>query len=161
MTKILKVKIQRNRVPGQGTTYKYPPEYRPELIKVTCYESIGNRAEVLERDKEENPYEYCIGVVDDDDLAQFIASPDIEEITKGQAIALGTQWRPQAERVVDQLPVLEVLRKVRTGQPLTQEDKDIIDPDKPNRGVHKSRSYQVVLDKNISDMDKKHGRHKH
>ena len=140
--KILKVKVVREVISGGGTHYVYPPEYEAEKIKVLCYESIGDRDGVAARgDKDE----YLIGVVEDADVAQFTASKDIVEVTKSEAVVLGDVWKPRRNKLLNQQVVMEILSKHARGIVLTQEEKDMIDPDNPAEGLNKSPTFEERL----------------
>lgn len=132
MAKIVKVKMTRVQN-GGWTQNSYPAEYVDTKIKV-WYEDINDVSK-----------DYLIGVVKDEDLEAFTASPDIEEITQETAIALGTVWRPQVKKITDVDVVLSILEKVRNSLALTQAEKDAIDPDNAAKGINKSSLFTDVL----------------
>jgi len=147
MKKILKIKVKREPLEKGGTHYVYPPEYDSGKISVLCYESFGDAAAVMARGKYN--YEYCIGVVDSKDAPAFLKSPDIEELTKEEAIPLGDKWLPQTERILDQQKVLLILAKNARGAELTQNDLNALDPDHPESGIGKGKSFSERLTENL------------
>jgi len=142
MSKILKVKIKREPILGGGTHYVYPPEYNAKKIQVLCYESMGEEDKVKAR----GDYEYCIGVVKDEDAPAFLKSNDIVEINETKAKIDGKKWRPQTERIIDEKEVLRICAKAVSGESLTQKEKDALNPDKAEIGVNKSKSFSDLLD---------------
>ena len=145
MSIILLVKAKRSRNSGGGTHYTYPPEYDAQKIQVLCYESSGENSIVSARDNSAQPYEFLIGVVSDEDSIQFLKSHDIREIHQVEANEKGRRWRPQVERVIDQGKVMMILAKHARGEELTQEELDVIDPEKSNLGINKSQLFDDLL----------------
>lgn len=141
--KILKVKIKRTQT-EKGTHYDYPDEYDASKILVLCYESHlkENYDAVVARG---NKDEFLIGAVQDEDAPAFVKSPDIVEITQTEAEQLGGQWTRQVEKIIDQGRVIAVCKKILAGTPLTQEDKDAIDPDKPAFGINRTKPFAETL----------------
>jgi len=150
MPKLIKVRIKRNQT-GGTTRYTYPTEYNAHKINVICYESIlaGGYDKVRNREDEhgkKNNHEYCIGVVSDIDAPQFLASPDIVEITRAEADEFfGEELDKKVEKVTDQNAVLSIAAKALRGETLTDEDKKAIDPSDSTPGVGQSRSYNDAL----------------
>lgn len=161
--KILKVKVKREKYSNR-THYVYPPEYDATKISILCLESVGEESNVRLRDgangkkfKKMNDhikkmqqyvegYEYMIGVVEDASAPQFLKSKDIVEITKTQANTAGRKWRPQQVKIHSVPKVLSILAKsVRGLEPLTQKEKNAIDPDHPEKGVGKSKLFDDLL----------------
>ena len=139
--KILKVKIKREQT-GGGTHYVYPSEYDAEKITVLRYESTEKEADVIARG---NTDEYLIGCVSDVDASQFLASGDIVELTKIDAIILGDTWVTKMETITNRDRVIQVLAKYTRGEKLTQQDKDILDPNHSETGIGKTRSFTEML----------------
>lgn len=142
--KIVKVKATRQRISGK-THYTYPPEYDAKKIKVLAYEtqSEAGRTDVGSRGDTD---EYLIGVVKDEDLNLFLASDDIEEIDRAQAVTLGNKWKPVKKYISDKDSVINVLDKVARKQQLTAEDEKIINADDDAPGINKTRSIDSLLD---------------
>jgi len=133
MAKILKIKIKREVSKGMIHN-TYPPEYDAKKIDVVAYEDLGDARK-----------DFCIGVVSDADAPGFLLSPDIKEINKVRAKALGGIWRPQTEIINDPKKVLDVVRKVHNKNVLSARDRDAINPNKPDMGVSKSRHFNDIL----------------
>lgn len=148
--KIVKIKVKRE-VEGGTTHYVYPPEYDAKKIQVLCYESVGDVDTVVARDSidSKNSYEYLIGVVSDKDFVQFSKSKDVEEVDYATACVHGRKWRPQVEKILDNNKVLSILSKAARGEVLTQADKDVLDPNKPDRGVNKSKLFDDLLSEHL------------
>jgi len=142
MAKILEVRIQRNQLSGR-TDYVYPPGYDAKKIQVLCYE---DKDETLLRN---NGDQYCIGVVSDADALQFLASSDITEINRGNAIVKGRRWRPQVNKIADEKKILMIIAKYVRGEVLTQQEKNALDPDSPEVGINKSKLFDDLLDERI------------
>jgi len=141
--KILKIKVKREQT-QVGTHYTYPPEYDPYKIQVLCYESSlpENQINVVARG---NKDEFLIGCVKNIDAPQFLANPDIIEITEVEALTLGNIWTKQVEKIVDQDGLLLLLAKVAKGQELTLQEQDLLNPANPNAYIQLSRSFSDVL----------------
>lgn len=140
--KILKVRARRTKA-GGATHYSYPPEYDPKKIKVLCYESGGDKAGIIARGSTD---EYLIGIVEDADAPQFLASADITEMTRTDAVKDGSKWRPQKEKISDDGRLWSILRKVVKKEALTQDDEDALDPDKPTPGLTKTKTFEKMLE---------------
>jgi|LGOV01.1.fsa_nt_gb Lhr-like helicase len=145
MSKILLIKAKRSKNPGGGTHYTYPPEYDSTKIQVLCYESLGKNNIVTARDKSTLPHEFLIGVVSNKDAPQFLVSSDIQEIQQVEANEKGRKWRPQIEKIIDQEKVMMIFAKHARGEELTQEELDVINPEKPNLGLNKSQLFDDLL----------------
>lgn len=126
------------KLDGGGTHNKYPQGYNASKINVLAYggseETVGN-------------YGYCIGVIKDADLAGFLQTEDIKEIGIEEANIFGRKYRKQVVKVLDQGKVLEILAKTVLDLSLTatlsEEEKDIINPDKEAKGLNKSKLFDV------------------
>lgn len=134
MSKIVKVKVKMEKIAGGGTHNKYPQGYDASKISVLAYggseETIGN-------------FGYCIGIIKDEDLSGFLQTEDIKEISIEEANIFGRKYRKQVVKVLDQGKVLEILAKNAIGGDLTEEEKDIINPDKEAKGLNKSKLFNV------------------
>ena len=134
------LRVHAKRTEGNGVThYEYPPEYDAEKIQVLAYEEGGECA--LRNDG----HQHLIGIVADADAAQFLASPDIEEIDEATACEAGERWRPQVQRISDQNVVLTIVAKAAIGGKLTIAEKDALNPDTATPGVSKSVSFTTLL----------------
>lgn len=149
------IKMRINRIEGGGGThYEYPPQYNAELVKFgPIYESglDENASKVRERAKND---EYIIIGVEDNAAENFLSSNkhqengfefEAKEITKEEALSDGNSWTKQSDEITDQSVVIKILAKVARNEPLTQKEKDAIDPDKPELGINKSRSFEEDL----------------
>lgn len=143
---ILQVKATLTPNQKGGLHYNYPTGYDAEKINVLCYEHVGAKADVEDRGF---THEYLIGVVQDKDAPQFLASEDITELTQESAIENGRRWRPQVEKIVDATKVLSILAKSVRGDTLTTEDLDAIDPTKAASGINKSILFDDMLQANL------------
>ena len=150
MGKLLKVKIKRMQGGGK-TSYTYPTGYDAQKINVISYESTltGGYDKVVNREDskgEKNNHEFCIGIVDDANAAQFLGSKDIVEITKAEAgIYFGEDFDKKEEKVSDTNSVLVVLAKQARGEMLSENDLKVIDPNDVTSGIIKSKSFNEVL----------------
>lgn len=146
--KILRVKIKRTQ-DSKKTHYDYPLGYDAQKITVMVYESMSDKGmdDIKNRG---NTDEYLLGLVEDEDAPQFLKSPNIEELTKQQAISIGNMWRTQIIKTTDQDRVNEILSKVVRGKLITQEDKNALDPDKPELGIRRSESFEQSLNQRFA-----------
>ncbi len=147
MKKLLKVKIKREVSSGK-TSYTYPKEYDPQKFDVIAYETSlsGKYNEVVKRG---NDHEYVIGLVDENDIKGFLKCPDIVEINRQQAQQFFGSDFDKSEPIITDMPkvLLTVAKSVR-GESLAQEEKDLLDPNHPSRGINKTKTYKNVLDEN-------------
>lgn len=149
--KILKVKIQRNKSAAK-TSYVYPLEYNPLKIQVIAYETMSDDGvsdgELREGSNfhDGQSFEYMIGYVKDADAAAFLASPDIVEIDRAEAEIIGARWIKPVQKITDQDAILTVLAKAALDQPLTADDKKVLDPNDPTAGVVMTKDITQILD---------------
>ncbi len=133
------VTIKKHRKVGQ-TEFTWP-EWWNEVVQdvdVVAYEDNPN--------KRGHITEGAICVCDDETWAKIEAKHDpmITERTVEEANERGRKWRPQVERIVDDKAVLSVLAKAVRGEALSDEDKHVLDPDHPAKGVNKSPAFDVA-----------------
>jgi len=150
MKKILKVKVKRTSNPGGGTHYDFPEVWDKEKISVLAMESATPEEgqKVLDRG---NKDEYFLAVVKRvEDETQFLASPDISELTRDEAIALGSVYRPQRIKTLDQDKVNQIFAKSAIKEELTQQDIDALNPDHPEKGLNKGQSFTELLDEHLN-----------
>jgi len=150
MAKILLVKIKRDQTPAR-THYTYPPEYDAQKIQVMVYESILPENLQVVKDRG-NKDEYLLGVVKDEDAAQFLASKDIAEIDYNTALNRGNQWTKQVLKVTAPEKIALIGQKTANNEALTVEEKNALNADNPEPGIIKSKSFQDGLDAVISAM---------
>lgn len=150
MSKILKVKIKREQS-ETGTHYVYPLEYDAQKIQVIAYESIGQEDKIKERG---NKDEYCIGVVKDEDAANFLKSNDIEELDEPKAIELGSKFKPQITKIHEPNRVLEILSKQARGGELNRKEINELDPEIDKGPIRKSTHFSEVLKRTREEVDR-------
>lgn len=145
--KILKVKIARNQN-SNGTSYIYPQEYDASKIQVLCYETtnMDNYDSVVARG---NDYEYCVGVVEDEDVGNFLVSDDIEEMDYNTSLSTCESWVKQVNKITDQDKIISILDKINNSEELTQDEKDSINPSNSSTGVNLTKSFQDILDESL------------
>lgn len=139
--KILQIKAILTST-GGGVHYNYPKEYDAQKITVLCYEHVGDKNAIVDRG---NVDEYLIGVVSDEDAVQFLKSDMITELTQINAIEKGRRWRPQVDKIVDVTAVLLTLAKSARNEQLTQEELNVITPEKAVAGINKSELFDDLL----------------
>jgi hypothetical protein len=103
-------------------------------ITLVAYESISDITKP-----------YCIGIVKDEDLAEFIQEPNIKEITQVDAETLGALWRPQEKIATDPDKLMDILDKVHNSLELTQSEKDAINPDNIEPGINNGPTFAEIL----------------
>lgn len=129
--RIIKCKIRKTRT-KERTTFKYPTVWRSNRVNVVAYEAAENLGDVSE---------YCVGVVEEEDLPGFLESEDIEEITIEEANTLGRAWKPQRISVSDADVAILALRKP-TGK-RSEKEKEALDPDKDEPGINRTPLFDI------------------
>lgn len=142
--KILKIKIQRDQT-SEKTHYTYPDEYDASKIQIICYETtnIDNITAVKNRG---NDYEYCVGVVKDEDVGIFLESSDIEEIDYDTSILTCDSWVKKHKIIKDPKKVASITVKMLNNETITEEEKKIIDPNNETIGINLTKSFKQKLD---------------
>lgn len=138
--KLLKIKIKRENK-NNTTKLTYPKEYRAKLVNVLAYETKDERLKRSDKDT----IHYCICIVDDKVGNHMLKSDDITEITETEFKNLGDKWRPQKEIITNQNEVISLTAKAVRGETLTQKEKDALDPDKDEKGINKSQSFEEMF----------------
>ncbi len=143
--KFLLVKIRRTQIPG-GRHYDYPTGYDAHKVLFgPVYESTlpENEKKILARGGKD---EYCLIGVRDEDAPGFLKSGDITEVSEEEARKIGNKWTKQFVTVVDVRKVMMITAKAALGKALTKKEKNALDPDKPEIGINKTKSFDEVLD---------------
>lgn len=137
MAKIIKARVRKFR--GQGTTFHHPDGWDSKRINVLAYEDTGEKGQVTE---------HCIGIVKDEDLAEFVTNPDIWEIDIAEANKCGREWRERAVNITDPDVVIEAIQAIQVEidatDKLTQQQKDALNPHSIELGITKSKLFNVV-----------------
>jgi len=150
--KILKIKIERLRVPGH-TRYRYPPQYSPEKIIVVGYETMSQIGLKQVEDRGDK-FEYLIGIVKDIDAPGFLRSEAVEEISREEALKTARHWIDQVATISDQTSVLRVLCKNALGKELVDEDLAIIDIENHVHGINQTPDFKTRLEKAIESTER-------
>jgi hypothetical protein len=143
--KLIKLKISRNRTP-EKTSYSYPKEYAARKVAFgPIYESSlpKNFKAVVDRGDSD---EYILFGVKDSDAPTFLACPHAKEVDYDEALSLGETWTEVKEVITDTKKVTELAIKAARGRALSAEEKAALDPDSPERGINKGRSFKEALD---------------
>ena len=151
--KLLKLKI--NRAENNGRThYTYPSCYDAKKVKFGPIYEGALPENILSIRSRDSDYEYIIFGVNDSDADSFTISAVedgfnfvSEELTEEEMLSYGNIWTKQRDKITDQIKVISILAKVaRNDEELTQVEKDSINPDNPEPGINKSKSFQEALD---------------
>ncbi|RLI43722.1 hypothetical protein DRO59_00125 [Candidatus Bathyarchaeota archaeon] len=143
--RFLLVRIKRTQISGVRH-YDYPPEYNARKVQFgPIYESTlpENEKKILARGGKD---EYCLIGVKDEDAPSFLKSDDITEVTEEEAREIGNKWIKRFVTVVDARKVMMITAKAALGKSLTKAERDALDPDKPEIGINKTKSFDEVLD---------------
>ena len=151
--KIIKMRVKK--VEGAGVTkYTYPETYDAQKVKWGPFYE-GALPEKIEEVRQRGlDDEYIIFGVDDKDASQFLSSNAklekgftfaAQEITKEEALVDGNAWTMVREKITDQSKVIAILAKIARDEVLTQTEKDSLDPDKPEIGINKSKSFEESI----------------
>jgi len=140
MAKIIKAKVYYTK-DASGTHYSggYPKNWQANKIAVMGYGDAG--------EDERGTYDIVMGLIREDDYATQLISDNpgvVWEIQKDEANEFGDKyWRPQTVKILDQRKVIEILAKAVRGEKLTQKERDAIDPEKPERGLNKTKKFNI------------------
>lgn len=136
MSKIIKARIKKVR--SQGTRFTHPKGWESGKISVLAYEDTGEKGQVTE---------HCIGIVQDEDLAELVLDPDIWEIDITEANECGRAWKERNVIINDPEIVIEAIQTIQVDidatDKLTQQQKDALNPDKIELGIMTSRLFSV------------------
>lgn len=136
--KILKAKIETNHE-GNKTTNIHPDIWiaNKERIPTVLYPQ-DRTDEIVENGK---LYKIAYPVVPDDLADEFIKDPNFSLADKTELTVYSNKHCPVRNITTDQNRVNDILAKIALDKPLTQEDKDAINPDHPAKGINKSQSF--------------------
>ena len=139
----LRVKAKRGANPGGGTSYTYPPGYDAQkVVYGPSYETFNPSKNDKVRARTADPCEYCLIAVRDRDAAGFLGSADIVAVDEATFIREGQEDSvPATERIVNQAEVIRIAKKIVAGQPVTQAERDILDPSKPASGINQTATW--------------------
>ena len=157
--KIIRMKVHRYDPGHGGTRYEYPPGYDPKKVVMGPHYEKGAK----ERGED---FQFIIFGVRDADAAQFLSADAVEvnagsgkkfkfeaaEQTRAEAEAeidgflRGEEYNQGAEFIEDQVKVTKIMAKIGKGQPLSTEESDALDPDKPVRGLGRKKSVKEHWD---------------
>jgi uncharacterized membrane protein len=147
--KLIKMKISRDHT-SERTHYTYPKEYNASKILFgPVYESSLPENFQIVAARGDADESILIGV-SDEDAPGFLASLDAQELTYKEAEILGNVWTRQVERIVAPNKVLALVAKAVSGKTLTRKEKDALDPDSPEFGINKSKSFKDSLDEALA-----------
>ena len=147
MKKLLKVKIKRSQENGK-TSYTYPKEFEATKFQVLVYETQleGKLSHVVGRG---NKDEYVLGFVDEQFVSDFLKNPDIKIIDRSEARNfLAEDYEKSIEKVNDQNKVLTILAKSVRGESLSSLELAALDPNNPEKGIIRTKTFKEVLDEN-------------
>lgn len=126
--RIIKAAIKKHRTSGY-TEFTHPDTWDATKIQVIAYEDSDQLGDVIE---------YCIGVVDVEDLPKFLASQDIVEIDIAEANILVNKWRnTQDVHIADPRAVINALTTD------SNENTKVLDPNDPTPGLNKRKPIDV------------------
>ncbi len=129
------VTMKLQNIPGKRMGY--PKAYNPsQVLYNPVYEGAFARGE-----KEEK----CLVCVRDEVVTEWAADSEgrMEIVTEAQAdawLAANKQIADMAEeQVTDSNRIMAILAKKAADIPLSQDDKDAVDPDKPTKGIRRKK----------------------
>ena len=130
---VLKVKIRKNRaVDGSGTKFHWPGVFieasNDHGVNPVAYEDTGAVGSGVS--------EYAVVVVTKEEwYDRLVADRDIEPISPETANILGQMWRPKVTLITDETEIINILRKVKAGDSLTDEEQASIDEEDQVPGI--------------------------
>jgi len=89
-----------------------------------------------------------VGVVEDADLASVLGA-GIVELDRTATLAWGAAHEPTQQNVItDQNAVILASAKAAIDEALTQEEKDVLNPDNAQPGINKTQTFAEMMDAN-------------
>jgi hypothetical protein len=158
--KYIKMRVRHTPIPGGGQ-FQYPKGYDAQKVVIgPVYEPMADRSQ-----------RYCdmIFGVDEDDFAQFMAlnGEKVEghtfyciELSEEEMIQQFEAFKPN--RPTEDVPdpfrgkVMAILAKSARGVALSQQERDALDPEHPEHGVHRVNTHRewVVTQRAAHDRKK-------
>lgn len=146
--KLLSVRIRRGDFRKGEPQLVYPERYDAVEVELegmsapslAGHASIGMSGDIGRGATEE----FCIIALPDTLADEYALDPDMEIISETEADTLMEEWRVKngipEERITDENRFRMIEAKQKAGIQLSQEDLDALDPEKPVKGINKSRT---------------------
>lgn len=148
--KILKAKVSINRWNG-STNYHYPWAWlsNKEKIPAILYPSNRND-EIIENGQ---LYQIVYPIVPDDVATELLKDSNFSLPTRPEIESYANKHYPIKDSITDDKKILTILAKVARKESLTLEDEKALDPNSPEKGINKSRSWlEVCTDYNVTNI---------
>lgn len=131
--KILKVKVRKLRTPS-SCRFIYPDAWKAKKIHVLAWGPGKGMGEQVEE---------CLCVAEETVAEQLVSSGEAVELPKAQANVLGRKWKPRRARITLEEKVISLVEKLLRGEQLTTQERDILDPDKPEEGINRGPEFDI------------------
>lgn len=139
--KVIKAKVYYKKIDNR-TTYSggYPKCWQAEKIPLVLYADTGTESDG-------RTFQNVLAIVPNDLYEVMIKDNNCFPVSKEEAIAIGNQYRPQVDKVVDMDKVLKILAKSARGEKLSVEETNALDPNHPEIGINKSASFEEICNR--------------
>lgn len=143
--KIIKAKVYYKRTSGR-TTYRedgfegYPACWNNiSPIDSLCTSICG----VQESSDIDGTYQTWLLTLTDEDYKTAVVDPHCSTITQVNAEAIVAEIDPNygMEEVTDETVLWKLLIKSARGKPISIDDEDALDPDKPAKGINRKKNF--------------------
>jgi len=135
--KLIKAKIYVEQDAG-GTRYTYPAIWLDNKERIPAILYPQDRSD--QGTDEKGTFQFVYPVVPDDLVAAF-EKEGFEVADSQDAQAYSDKHAPAREVIEDQSKVIKILAKVALDTPLTQKEKEALDPLSPEKGITMSKSF--------------------
>ena len=131
--KFIKVRLRNQDNPQR--TIIYPTGYHQLSFEAADYINMAGEGDGIT---------YVLGALDEvknqTALNQVLASPDVEELTKEEAISLSNEREPITEVITNEAVARRLAIKATLGQELNAKELKALDPEDPEPGFGKSKN---------------------
>ena len=137
--KLIKAKVYFTKLPDK-TVYSggYPSTWDSTRIPYICYG---------EKNNDGRDFQWLIVIVPDDLYDVMIEDEQCEAVTKDDARTFVNEYRPQTEKITSEFKLMKILAKNARGEELEQVELDALNPDHPEPGLGKTKSFAEICDK--------------
>ena len=146
MTKVIKAKVYYRRKAGR-TTYREKnfDGYPACWANITPLEVLHtNERDVQEFKDAKGTYQIWLLKVTDADYDICLYDPQCSMISEANAEAIAADIDPDSdepEEITNEAVVKRLTIKAMQGKTLTKKEEDALDPDMPNKGIGKKKSF--------------------
>lgn len=136
--KIIKAKIYYTK-DKKGTHYSggYPKTWEAEKIPFILYGDT-------DVDTNGKNIQWVFTIVPEDIYDKMIQDEQCQFCSKEESLAMGDKYYSTREKITDNEKILKILAKTAREEILTEDEKNALNPDHPESGVNKSKSFEDI-----------------